>query len=541
MQRAKIILAFYAFTHYIISHIPNPPPGAVMKKLIFIVVFTFLPFSASLLAADYSAPDTDPRGIREEMLNPPTDRYWEVLRTIPCASPGSNNAWVGSAWANDELILCKNIAGSTSHPQFLRINPQTGAILATVNFPFTGYIVGCTFDGTNLWVVQWSPVNVVHRLNLAGVELSSFSPNVGRYSARSVAWDGTDLLIGCNHSANNTKLVKFTTTGTVLQTWSTDSVVGWYMDSDMNLAEPPGVNYYVADNISNSIKRLSIGTTITIVTEGGIPGINELAEGLACSVEGLWANGAYAILGVIWELSYGYIGPPLFLHVTLTPVNPPIVIPAQGGSCQFNVSTFNQGPLQGPYWIWTRDKYPDGSYTNPLLGPVQINPPLGVNITRLRLQNVPASLPAGVHTYLGYANVLVNYPAYDSSFFTWTKSATTDGGSWMTDASSTDELFPGEVPPPFLKRGGGDNSLVTASPNPFNPTATIRFELRATSFVSLKIYDTTGRLVSTLVDGWREAGTHEVFFDGTDLASGLYLYNLNAGNQTFTGKMTLLK
>jgi hypothetical protein len=510
-----------------------------MKKLILIAAVALLAFAQSALAAvDYSSPSVDPRGICEEALNPPADRYWDVLRTIPCPSPGPSNAWVGSAWANGELILCKNIASPPSS-QFLRLNPNTGAVIATVNLPFSGYIIGCTFDGTNLWIVQWSPVNVVHCVSLTGVEVSSFMPNTAPYSARAIAWDGTHLLIGCDLTSGTTKLVKFTTTGIPMYTWTTDSVVGWYMDSDMNLAEPVGVNYYVADNIGNSIKRLSIGTTITIVTEGGIVGANDITEGLACSPEGLWANGAYASQSVIWLLSYGYIGPPLFLHVTLTPLNPPIVVPAHGGSFQFEVSTFNQGPLQGPYWIWTRDHYPDGSYTNPLLGPVQINPPLGMTITRLRQQNVPGTWPAGLHTYLGYVNTTVVYPAFDSSSFTWTKSATADGNPWITDASCTGESFPGEESPPFLRGAGGD--LVVASPNPFNPTTAISFKLQAPSYVNLKVYDTAGRLVTTLVDGWREAGEHQVTFDGSRLASGIYLYVLSSADQTLTGKITLLK
>jgi hypothetical protein len=57
----------------------------------------------------------------------------------------------------------------------------------------------------------------------------------------------------------------------------------------------------------------------------------------------------------------------------------------------------------------------------------------------------------------------------------------------------------------------------------------------------LKVYDTTGRLVATLADGWQEAGTHEVTFDGSKLASGIYLFTLNAGQQHTTGKMVLLK
>jgi hypothetical protein len=83
-------------------------------------------------------------------------------------------------------------------------------------------------------------------------------------------------------------------------------------------------------------------------------------------------------------------------------------------------------------------------------------------------------------------------------------------------------------------------------PNPFNASTAISYELRAASNVSLRIYDTAGRLVSTLVEGWRAAGTHEVIFDGSSLASGIYLAKLEASGSgttpiTEVQKMVLLK
>jgi flagellar hook assembly protein FlgD len=86
---------------------------------------------------------------------------------------------------------------------------------------------------------------------------------------------------------------------------------------------------------------------------------------------------------------------------------------------------------------------------------------------------------------------------------------------------------------------------LNATPNPFNPTTTIRYQIPEAGNVSLKVYDTEGRLVSTLA-GFGEsdlqaAGVHEVTFDGSKLASGVYLYRLTAGENSATGKMLLLK
>lgn len=78
-------------------------------------------------------------------------------------------------------------------------------------------------------------------------------------------------------------------------------------------------------------------------------------------------------------------------------------------------------------------------------------------------------------------------------------------------------------------------------PNPFNPSTTIKFNLSGRSNVSLRVFDMLGREVATLVNGVREAGNHEVNFNASNLTSGLYIYKLEAGSQTATRKMMLVK
>ena len=78
-------------------------------------------------------------------------------------------------------------------------------------------------------------------------------------------------------------------------------------------------------------------------------------------------------------------------------------------------------------------------------------------------------------------------------------------------------------------------------PNPFNPTTVISFHLPVASSVRLAVFDILGRLVSVLVDGKMEAGVREVKFDGSNLASGVYFYRLQAGDFTQTKRLTLLK
>jgi hypothetical protein len=89
-------------------------------------------------------------------------------------------------------------------------------------------------------------------------------------------------------------------------------------------------------------------------------------------------------------------------------------------------------------------------------------------------------------------------------------------------------------------------ALFDAVPNPFNPRTTISFALPAASHVELSVYDVSGRLVATLLDENRPAGTHRVEWDGRNragerVASGVYLYRIQAGGFTDTKRMVLLK
>lgn len=84
-------------------------------------------------------------------------------------------------------------------------------------------------------------------------------------------------------------------------------------------------------------------------------------------------------------------------------------------------------------------------------------------------------------------------------------------------------------------------SLNQNYPNPFNPSTVITYELPKSSYVVLKIYDVLGREVRTLVEGRQTAGWYSVTFDGTNLPSGTYFYELQAGRHRDIKKFLLLK
>jgi len=78
-------------------------------------------------------------------------------------------------------------------------------------------------------------------------------------------------------------------------------------------------------------------------------------------------------------------------------------------------------------------------------------------------------------------------------------------------------------------------------PNPFNPTSKIHYSISHGEFVSLKIYDISGKVVVTLVNQKQNPGNYEITFNGSHLTSGIYLYRLQAGSLSDVKKMILVK
>lgn len=84
-------------------------------------------------------------------------------------------------------------------------------------------------------------------------------------------------------------------------------------------------------------------------------------------------------------------------------------------------------------------------------------------------------------------------------------------------------------------------SLAQNYPNPFNPTTRISYTIPQAAYVQLNVYDGLGNLVKELVSEQKEAGYFDVQFDGSNLSSGIYYYQIKAGNFTETKKLVLMK
>jgi len=83
--------------------------------------------------------------------------------------------------------------------------------------------------------------------------------------------------------------------------------------------------------------------------------------------------------------------------------------------------------------------------------------------------------------------------------------------------------------------------LRPAYPNPFNPTTKLSFSMNAPSDIFLEVYDISGKLVDNIVSGFYQSGLHEVEWNASDLASGMYFVHLVKGSERLTQKVMLLK
>ena len=84
-------------------------------------------------------------------------------------------------------------------------------------------------------------------------------------------------------------------------------------------------------------------------------------------------------------------------------------------------------------------------------------------------------------------------------------------------------------------------ALAQNYPNPFNPETSIRFSVPQESFVTVKVFNTLGEEVMTLVNEAKTAGTYNVSFNAKNLTSGIYFYSIKANDFTSTKKMILMK
>jgi hypothetical protein len=227
------------------------------------------------------------------------------------------------------------------------------------------------------------------------------------------------------------------------------------------------------------------------------------------------------------------------ITISLAPVSPPIVIPAAGGSFDFDVEIENYTTAVLSFDAWTVVDLPGVGWFEKINANNLTIPP-AATITATLTQSVPAYAPFGTYTYYGFIGDY-QWIVGDYDYFDFEKEGPVadDLGSlegWLCSGEWFDARMPEmkvSVPESF--------AATSAYPNPFNPTTALSIQLSEFSHVNLAVYDISGRKVAELVNGWRDAGVHEVTFDGSDLPSGVYFARFTAGDYQQTRKLLLVK
>lgn len=244
-----------------------------------------------------------------------------------------------------------------------------------------------------------------------------------------------------------------------------------------------------------------------------------------------WISGTS---GTILYTSNGGMESPL--EITLTPVNPPIQIPASGGSFDFEALIVNLTDSTVTYDVWTHAVLPN-SVVYPLIAREDVMLAAEDTLFRVVTQAVPVGAPSGLYTYQGFVG---DYPdvMWDESSFDFEKLATDFGGdvytSWTVSSWDTENLTK-------TSKSADQTGLLSAYPNPFNPEMTFSYRLPEAARVQLQIFNLQGRLIATLVDRVEGAGEHSLEFNGAHLPSGMYFYTLETGLFHQDGKLLLLK
>jgi len=225
------------------------------------------------------------------------------------------------------------------------------------------------------------------------------------------------------------------------------------------------------------------------------------------------------------------------IPIVLEPLNPPIIIPANGGNFVFHAEIENAGVQEANFDIWSMVTLPTGNDYGPLIYRPGITLLPGGAIMRDVTQNVPASAPAGNYTYIMYAGNYSLELVYSQNSFGFEKSASESGSGYTDnwDVLGWDEPLNQVSNIPLIF------ALHPAYPNPFNPETTISFTLNETGLTKLIIFDITGREIVRLADGLMSPGSYEFTFDGNNLASGVYFVRLVSGNYEQAQKLLLLK
>ena len=225
---------------------------------------------------------------------------------------------------------------------------------------------------------------------------------------------------------------------------------------------------------------------------------------------------------------------PMDLSVSLNPLGGPIVVPAQGGSFEYEITLENHGESIAVFDVWTEALLPSGTTYGPILQrTVSLN--AGGQLFRQMTQSVPEAAPAGAYTYRAFVG---DYPSLiiDDAGFDFEKSSAYDHSEWSESWNISG--WYGEPAADILPVSC---HVSPAYPNPFNSVTEFAFQLAEPEKVKVSLYDVQGRMIEKLTEGTFSAGQHTVGINMQGHSSGIYFIRLSAGNTSYTQKLIFQK
>ncbi len=197
----------------------------------------------------------------------------------------------------------------------------------------------------------------------------------------------------------------------------------------------------------------------------------------------------------------------------------------QGGGTAYDVLTDGEG---NPIGWKTLSLFPLDAIQDPAQGDVVLDPPTG---TDLRL--IPMNIALNDDDGSGREHQIQWSLKTNAGSQWWNTPAEWPVVALAGRGTATSSEGEADLPKSF--------SLEQNYPNPFNPSTRLTFTLATSERVTLSVYDVLGRKVATLIDGAQmAAGAHTVRFEARDLASGVYLYRLEAGSSFAQSRRMLL-
>ncbi len=251
----------------------------------------------------------------------------------------------------------------------------------------------------------------------------------------------------------------------------------------------------------------------------------------------------WAISDELWPGSAGDFGSPGAGSgdagaLTLTPVV--ATVPAGGGNIVYDVNLSVSLPGTFPNVFYRREVIlPDESVVVAGIQYFTVTPFMNITLTGLT-QGIPGGAPAGTYNFVGY----VGYPTvYVTDSFMFEKTgATADGWSeedFYGDGLGFESTRDAEVVSLALPE---EFSIGQAYPNPFNPSTAISLTLPEASDLSIVVYNVNGQQVAEVANGMFSAGNHNLTFDASGMASGLYfMRTIVPGHLTQVQKVMLVR